>query len=160
LRTALEELSKPDHSPCKYVDRADAFCRTLCIGVSMFTRDFAQHAACLAMIFENRNQPLGNRYTQQQQDHALIYYSEIRLFCYNRSLVITEKGFYGLAPLLTRPGDIICVVIGVDVPLMLRPHTGGQLRLLGESYVHGVMEGQVKSMVNRKELLVQMVNIC
>lgn len=160
LKTALDELSKPDHSPFKYVDRVDAFCRTLCIGVSKFTRDFARHATTLAMIFENRNQPLGDRYTQQQQDHALIYYSEIRSVCYNRSLVITEKGFYGLAPLLTRPGDITCVFIGVDVPFMLRPHTGGQLRLLGESYVHGIMEGQVKSMVEQKELFVQTVNIC
>lgn len=160
LRNALEELSKPDKGPRMYIDRVDAFCRTLCIGISRFTRDFAQHAACLAVIFENRNQPLENRYTQEQQDSALIYDREVRAVCMNRRLVITEKGFYGLAPLLTRPGDVSCVLIGVDVPFMLRPHAGEQFKLLGESYIHGIMDGQVKGMVDRNEFSVQTVNIC
>lgn len=160
LRTALEDLSKPKNSPSMYNDRVDALCCTLCIGIRKFRHDFSPHAACLAMIFENKHQPLGNRYTQEQQDDALIYFSEVRAVCINRRLVITEKGFYGLAPLLTRPGDISCVLIGVDVPFMLRPHTtGGQFRLLGESYVHGIMDGQVKEMVDRNKLSVQTVNI-
>ena len=59
-----------------------------------------------------------------------------------RSAFRTETGFMGFGPLTTKPGDIVVVVAGGDVPLILRPHEDHFL-LVGESYVHGVMFGEL-----------------
>jgi len=68
--------------------------------------------------------------------------------------------FYLLVPLLTRPGDMSCVLGGVDVPFILRPHAAVKFKMLGESYIHGIMEGQVRGMVERKEVFEQSLVIC
>jgi hypothetical protein len=112
------------------------------------------------MMFENRGQAPKDTSTQEIDD-ALVYFSKVKGVCMNRTVVVTDRGFYGLAPLLTAPGDVACILVGVDVPFILRPRRdAGVLRLLGESYIHGVMEGQVKGMVERKEVFEQSLVIC
>lgn len=58
-------------------------------------------------------------------------------------------------------GDVARVLVGVDVPLVLRPHGEvGLFKLLGESYIHGAMEGQVKGMVERKQVFEKSLIVC
>jgi hypothetical protein len=40
-----------------------------------------------------------------------------------------------------KDGDLVCVVLGCDVPLILRP-IGDYHELIGDCYVDGIMEGQ------------------
>jgi Heterokaryon incompatibility protein (HET) len=161
FKEVLEGLHKVDENPSIYPDRVLAFCSTLCIGTSVFGSDLKRTSASLAMILENRGQASRGAHTQEDIDDALVCFNEIRAVCLNRTVVVTEKGFYGLAPLLTAPGDVACIIVGVDVPFILRPQgNAGALRLLGESYIHGVMEGQVKGMLERKEVFEQSVVIC
>jgi hypothetical protein len=40
-----------------------------------------------------------------------------------RSFVTTYEGYVGLAPGGAKPGDVLCVLLGVDVPILLRPTT-------------------------------------
>jgi hypothetical protein len=61
----------------------------------------------------------------------------------NRRLCWTQKGYLGLAPRYTRPGDIVCVFMGSAVPFVVRPREDGRSLLVGECYVHGVMDGQL-----------------
>jgi len=121
-----------------------------------------RRVACLAVMLENfGGQVVKTGYTQQDESDALVYLNEVKAFCTNRTLVITERGFYGLTPLITKPGDVACLVLGLDVPFILRPHGGaGLFKLLGESYIHGTMEGQIKTMITRKEVFEQTVVIC
>ncbi len=44
----------------------------------------------------------------------------------------------------TRVGDKVVVLLGGDVPFILRDEHDGRepLRLIGESYVHGLMNGE------------------
>ena len=50
-----------------------------------------------------------------------------------------------------RPGDIICIFSGGRVPFIVRAE-GSEFRLVGEAYVHGLMEGQaVKNGVEMQE---------
>jgi hypothetical protein len=113
------------------------------------------------MMLENGDRRIENTFTEQDEHDALVSFSEVKAVCLNRTLVITEKGFFGLAPLITRPGDVACVIVGVDVPFVLRPHGEARLfKLLGESYIHGVMEGQLKGMVERNEVVEQSIVIC
>lgn len=156
----LEELGRASDSPSPYNDRVGAFCATLSIGGSSIEADLKRWATCLAATLRNEGQSATNTYSQGQQHEALVYYANLEAYCINRSFAITDKGFYGLVPLLTRPGDVSCVLVGVDVPFILRPHAALKFKLLGECYVHGVMEGQCIGMVERKEVIEQSVVIC
>ncbi|KAM4068021.1 heterokaryon incompatibility protein [Hirsutella rhossiliensis] len=58
------------------------------------------------------------------------------------ALCFTEHRLMGLLPLLTKVGDIVAVFHGCDVPFVVRPtERQGYYRLVGECYVHGVMNG-------------------
>ena len=63
-----------------------------------------------------------------------------------RRLFITKKGYIGAAPLSSQVGDVVYVLAGGHVPFVLRKKPGGQkgapLRLVGECYVHGLMQGE------------------
>jgi hypothetical protein len=53
--------------------------------------------------------------------------------CRHRRLFITVQGYMGLAPPTAREGDLVCVLLGGDVPFILRPSNSNYL-LIGESY--------------------------
>ncbi|KAK5936637.1 hypothetical protein PMZ80_011102 [Knufia obscura] len=58
-----------------------------------------------------------------------------------RRFCVTSGNRYAAVPAGTQPGDVICVFLGATVPYVLRPQTDGSLSLVGECYVHGVMNG-------------------
>ncbi|KAH8586696.1 heterokaryon incompatibility protein-domain-containing protein [Bisporella sp. PMI_857] len=59
-------------------------------------------------------------------------------------LAVTKNSYFGLVPLLTEVGDRICILNGGAAPFVLmerkRPETG--YRLIGECYIHGIMNGE------------------
>ena len=63
--------------------------------------------------------------------------------CANRALLVTAKRYIGLAPWNARKGDIVTILLGGDTPYLLRPCISEPLyNLVGETYVHGLMEGE------------------
>ncbi|KAK3170323.1 hypothetical protein OEA41_009710 [Lepraria neglecta] len=73
--------------------------------------------------------------------HPLVYQAALGYVAPNRKFLTTTKGLIGLGPHSMQPGDLICIMSGGRVPYVLRKE-GGHCRLIGESYVHGLMEGQ------------------
>ena len=61
----------------------------------------------------------------------------------NRRVIMTERGRLGLVPAETRHSDVVCVMDGVDVPLVLRENDSGTYLLIGEAYIHGAMDREV-----------------
>lgn len=57
------------------------------------------------------------------------------------SIFNIEKGHVGIGPLGTQKGDLVCVLHGGDVLYVLRP-VEDHFELIGESYVHGAMDGE------------------
>jgi hypothetical protein len=58
----------------------------------------------------------------------------------------TNGGDLGYGPVSMRPGDQVWVLENGRVPFVLRPVASGKnFELLGECYVHGVMDGQLFS---------------
>ncbi|KAI0551286.1 heterokaryon incompatibility protein-domain-containing protein [Xylaria curta] len=55
---------------------------------------------------------------------------------------VTENGRFGHVPLNTQPGDRICVLLGGEVPFIIRPTGKGTYTLIGECYVDGIMDGE------------------
>ncbi|KAF2810809.1 HET-domain-containing protein [Mytilinidion resinicola] len=78
----------------------------------------------------------------------LLGESKLEVF-YERSLnavhsvrpFISTSGFVGLAPLRVQVGDVVCILLGGDVPYLLRK-CGESYILVGEAYVHGIMYGE------------------
>lgn len=62
-----------------------------------------------------------------------------------RRLGVTEAGRLGLFPRHAEVGDAVCVVRMCNIPLLLRWAAGeqsGKYTLVGECYVHGIMDGE------------------
>ena len=66
------------------------------------------------------------------------------LACKGRRFFRSNKGFMGLAPDISQNGDKICLVLGCCTPMIIRGG-GPNFSLVGESYVHGVMDGELMS---------------
>ena len=84
---------------------------------------------------------------------------EIRVFyaaCYpshGRKFGITSGGRFCLLPSNAKAQDIICIPYGSKVPVVLRKEVETPYyRNLGESYVHGLMHGQVKDVADLVEM--------
>lgn len=63
------------------------------------------------------------------------------LMC-GRRFFKTAKGMFGLAPHSTRQGDQVVVLFGGTVPFIIRRYDKWY-HILGEGYVHGIMDGEV-----------------
>jgi hypothetical protein len=57
-------------------------------------------------------------------------------------MVLTDKGYIGLAPRLTEEGDCIALVKGGRVPLVFRSRSADTWERIGDCYVHGIMHGE------------------
>lgn len=72
------------------------------------------------------------------------YASAVALVANKHALCFTEDRMMGLMPLRTQEGDIVVILHGCDVPFVVRPtQVEGYYRLVGECYVHGVMNGEI-----------------
>jgi hypothetical protein len=82
--------------------------------------------------FENFIGDTADEYT------SLMILSLVRrkFFTFNSGLVSM-----GVAPVTTRAGDLLCLLLGCDFPIILRK-TKSHYVLIGEAYVHGCMNGE------------------
>jgi len=58
-----------------------------------------------------------------------------------RQFALTKLGLIGLVPIAARPGDSVGFFAGCRVPHALRRRGEGYV-LVGESYLHGIMDGE------------------
>ena len=62
----------------------------------------------------------------------------------SRVIFVTESGRLGIAPDKVLPGDVITMLLGGEVPVVLRPFGDeiGHYTYVAECYVHGFMDGE------------------
>jgi hypothetical protein len=73
---------------------------------------------------------------------------------YNTRPFLSHKGYVGLCPPETEPGDTIAVFAGVKLPYIIRLNTNGSTwKLIGEAYVHGIMDGEYVSSRSQTEMI-------
>ena len=75
-----------------------------------------------------------------------------------RRLMVTEKGYLGLAVAATEPNDQICILAGCKTPLILRPR-GDYFHLIGECYVHDIMRGEIAKDIGTGQLRMYDISI-
>ncbi len=59
----------------------------------------------------------------------------------HRAMFKTEQGFVGISSRHVKVGDAVALVEGGRMPLMVREDKRGMWSLVGDAYVHGLMEG-------------------
>lgn len=78
--------------------------------------------------------------------HYGDFYEAFRVLYAGRRMFRTAGGYWGIAAQTLDPGkgDEVWIVTGSRIPMVLRRLEGsGNRRLIGEAYVHGVMNGEV-----------------
>src|SRR3984957_20496097 len=70
---------------------------------------------------------------------------------FGRRLARTEKGYLALVPARAKVGDSIALCKGGKTPLILRPFAASW-ELVGDSYVHGIMNGEAFNREKCKEM--------
>ncbi|KFG83503.1 hypothetical protein MANI_030392 [Metarhizium anisopliae] len=117
---------------------AEAVGHVLCADLSGTYYKFIERgtsARALAMNLLNRkNLP---RHLAASGDIGTVVHNIIGQRC----LIRTKKGYIGLASLMVKPEDKVCVLIGSQVPIVLRPSPAGW-NVVSEAYVHGIMDGE------------------
>ena len=71
-----------------------------------------------------------------------------------RRMVTTKKGYIGMALQECQVTDVIFVLFGCSMPMVLRPageHGKTTYKIVGECYVHGLMEGEAMQWLDSGE---------
>ncbi|RDL30835.1 uncharacterized protein BP5553_10180 [Venustampulla echinocandica] len=80
---------------------------------------------------------------------------------YGRRQFFTENGYMGLGPAAMREGDLVCVLFGGCIPYILRPtDTDNMYKFVGESYVHGIMNGEVINLWQQGKITKNRFTLC
>jgi hypothetical protein len=60
-----------------------------------------------------------------------------------RRYFVSHRGYLGVGPSTTSPGDVIAIILGLDTPFVLRAIGENRYQIVGEAYVHGIMDGEL-----------------
>jgi len=75
----------------------------------------------------------------------LAYSTQFVTACHGRSFSTMKSGRIGLVPPRSCVGDLVCIIPSLQTPFLLRRHPTeqGVYLLVGECYVHGMMNGEM-----------------
>ena len=156
----LARTHTPDFTPSGE-RRFDAFWRTVITDMNSFgqkatqSEEGAQFRSWMAVpstAYEPEELVAGS-WVQEY----LSFVASFQQATQNRRFFVTYEGHMGLGPRLTNRGDLVCVLLGSQVPFVLR-QVGDCFVLVGECYCHGVMEGEaVRGLDEGKDVLREFV---
>lgn len=66
------------------------------------------------------------------------FHNTVKGYTHNRRIIVTKRGYFGLAPAVVKQGDSVGIMFGRTTPCILRPSSGRHpFRYLGAVYVLG-----------------------
>lgn len=135
--------------------REESLWRTLCcnltseIPINRAPKEYGAGYKILRAIFETTKadglidtEALLTRIDVADYSHYMALVCTIGRFFRGKNLCVTAGGYLGNVPHGTLVGDKICIVFGSTVPFLLRECSEGYFKLVGECYIHGVMDGE------------------
>jgi hypothetical protein len=149
----VDPSSHPGQSP------EEAFWRTM-IGNTdsskcVPSKDFANtyHTFMEALVGCNRQ-----IYADEKQARlGMEYETVLGQFIGGRIICRTKDGYLGMVPSSAEPGDKICAFLGGDSPFVIRSKGNGYWQLIGECYVHCMMDGEILQLPDFEERLEDIV---
>ncbi|KAF4633399.1 hypothetical protein G7Y89_g4718 [Cudoniella acicularis] len=70
------------------------------------------------------------------------FMNQVGEHCTGRNLCVTAGGYLGSVPNGSITEDKVCILFGSRVPFVLRECGKGLFKLVGECYIHGIMDGE------------------
>jgi hypothetical protein len=88
--------------------------------------------------------------------------SGLEKYAFGRSFFISAKGYMGLAPSDAKSGDDIAVLFSGKVPFILRKggDASSHYLLIGETYVHGIMDDEVMIFLGEGNVKAEIITLC
>ncbi|KAK6713535.1 hypothetical protein SNK04_004500 [Fusarium graminearum] len=98
----------------------------------------------------------------RQPFEVMIFDQHVIRATARRRFFVSKNGYIGLAPPDTQVGDMICVFAGGKIPFIIRNLEKGkepsndtgefelECSLVGDAYVHGLMDGEAVQMIDEK----------
>ncbi|KAK0128770.1 hypothetical protein ONS95_000721 [Cadophora gregata] len=100
----------------------------------------AQYPALMAIIPADQREV---RYREANEFQIVLdRWIHGRVFCR------TKNGYLGMLPVGSRPGDEICGILRAKTPYVIRKKSNGCYQLIGECYIHGMMNGELFRLPN------------
>jgi hypothetical protein len=130
----------------RYGDIKEAFCRTLVVD-DLYTGDNATarsipildvckaHDEAIAALSAGVD-PFSRETAADTFRQQSLTASQCRRFG------ILDNGYMGLLPSCTAVGDEVHILSGITIPFVVRCGVGGKSLLVGDAYIHGVMDGE------------------
>jgi hypothetical protein len=72
---------------------------------------------------------------------AHLFISKEKFTCTNRCFFFTAKGYMGIGCQGIQKGDVVCILLGCDMPLVIRKIEEYYV-LVGNAYIYGLMNGE------------------
>ncbi|KAI4157902.1 MAG: hypothetical protein LQ342_007907 [Letrouitia transgressa] len=130
-----------EYLPHVIKQRQDAFWRTIIANRNHFCAPVQEEVEGTAFRQWISANLLDDYVAQKPYNDALWNFAiSVESALNGRKFFITKESM-GLAPRDAEPGDLVCVLLGCEVPMMLR-RSGKSYVLIGECYYHGIMEGE------------------
>jgi hypothetical protein len=144
-------------SACAYVDDRRLMACAATLAAGMFSGPLAEfESRATAFLFPYLSAiktQIDHSHIQALEDkaaHGEPQLCEIEMSAplINRRFIVTQNGYYGLAPPTAKEGDSCCVIFGARTPFIVRPIADlpSYYKFIGEAYVHGMMKGEIVEM--------------
>ncbi|KAK3614510.1 hypothetical protein LTR56_026689 [Elasticomyces elasticus] len=144
----LEDINEHMQPQFGSVKQCDNLSLTLAAGLSNYDKaeaDLDQHRTNFRAFWKlvlGGSLESGGPVAAQDGGDADAFWFNVSLSCKGRSFVTTSKGYCGLGPLIIQPDDQCYIVKSARVPYVVRSTNKDEMRLLGEAYIHGFMNGE------------------
>ncbi|PQE32788.1 hypothetical protein CJF32_00001267 [Rutstroemia sp. NJR-2017a WRK4] len=143
INIAPEGVLCQQYAPMRKKTLLEAFTRTI---LTVFADDYSPHSNMfppflaaqnvVANCLQKREPSIEDR---GAEDKVLI--RTLPKFS-GKCFFTTEEGYIGLAPDTAAPGDVLVVLLGLDMPIILRSTTNGCYNVVGTCYVYGLMSSE------------------
>jgi hypothetical protein len=131
------------------VNRCDA--EGLEIPDAAYASNFKSFVSIFTSVHESPLPPHQQHYSASEKLKANTFRSALCYGTFGRRFCTLRDGSIGMVPAGTREGDLVCVLYGVGVSLVIRAMKEREDRrqeyeLVGECYIHGIMDGEAIAM--------------
>ncbi len=99
----------------------------------------------------SRIEPSAEDISDTDTGNANFYCAKLQHTAPNRAFFVTSDGRLGLGPRIMRKGDELWLPIGSRLPFALRPTVEGRFKVLGQTYLYGVMQGEALAGLNESD---------
>jgi hypothetical protein len=110
-------------------------------------------AEALVISEEARSAEVNERVRRYYLQHGQ-YESKVSMALSGQRVYRTSEGYVGVGPISVQPGDQVWMICDARVPFVLRPSATmkGKYILIGETYLHGCMLGEMMTANLKKQL--------